>query len=101
MTNFPFLAILDAITDGVITIDESSNVLSVNPVAARMFGYAPEELLGQNVKLLMPEPQASVHANYVHDYISSGVKHVLASAVKSTACTRVARPSPWSCRSAR
>ena len=47
-------AILDTAVDGIITIDESGIIESVNAATQRIFGYRAEELVGQNVKLLMP-----------------------------------------------
>jgi PAS domain S-box-containing protein len=38
--------------DGIITIDEYGTIETVNPAAQRLFGFASEELIGKNVKLL-------------------------------------------------
>lgn len=50
-----FRAIMDTATDGVISADESGNILTVNPAVERMFGYATADLLGEPLTLLMPE----------------------------------------------
>ena len=49
-------AIVDTAVDGIVVINDRGIIESVNPAVTRMFGYAPEQLLGQNVKLLMPDP---------------------------------------------
>jgi len=49
------LAIFNTVVDGIITIDRSGTIKTLNPAAANLFGYSPEEVIGRNVKMLMPE----------------------------------------------
>jgi PAS domain S-box-containing protein len=65
-------AILNSSLDAIITADTSGSIQSVNPATERMFGYSPEELLGHNVKLLMPEPYHSRHDRYLENYLKTG-----------------------------
>jgi PAS domain S-box-containing protein len=70
-------AVTNAVLDGVITIDHLGIVESFNPAASRMFGYPPEEVIGQNIKRLMPEPYHSFHDGFMHAYLQTGVAKVI------------------------
>ena len=70
-------AIVDTAVDGIVVINNRGIIESVNPAVTRMFGYAPEQLLGQNVKLLMPDPYHTEHDQYLNNYLSSGLKKVI------------------------
>ncbi|MGE5472505.1 MAG: SpoIIE family protein phosphatase [Bacteroidota bacterium] len=69
--------ISDNVLDSIVTIDESGRIASVNRSTSRMFGYAPGELPGQHVNLLMPEPHRSQHDRYMADYIAGGPCRVI------------------------
>lgn len=73
-------AVLDTVVDEMITIDEKGIVLSFNPAAARIFGYSSNEVIGQNIAILMPEPDRSQHDNYLSHYLHSGEKRLLEAA---------------------
>jgi len=55
------LAIFNTVVDGVITIDHSGTIKNLNPAAATLFGYNPEEIIGSNIKMLMPELRCPEH----------------------------------------
>lgn len=70
-------AILDTVVDGIITIDERGTIGRVNPAAVRIFGYAPAEMIGNNVKMLMPPPYRDEHDGYLERYRNTRVPHVI------------------------
>lgn len=70
-------AMFDTAVEAIITIDQKGLIESVNPAAERLFGYAAEELDGQNVSLLMPSPYREEHDAYLAEYAKSGVKKVI------------------------
>ena len=70
-------AIVTTAVDGIITIDEMGNIDSFNQAATAMFGYEQEEVLGKNVKLIMPDPDHSAHDQYMHNYLSTGKRKVI------------------------
>ena len=70
-------AIVNTAVEGIVTIDEQGLIDFVNPSALQMFGYAADELLGQNVKLLMPSPTREEHDGYLENYLRTGVKKII------------------------
>ena len=70
-------AILRTAVDAVITIDDSGTVISVNPAAERMFGYGADELVGHNVRILMPSPHREGHDGYIRRYLDSGQPRII------------------------
>ena len=61
-------AILDKANDGVITIDEKGIIDIYNKASEKIFGYTSDEVLGKNIKMLMPEPVHSEHDQYLNHY---------------------------------
>jgi PAS domain S-box-containing protein len=70
-------AIVTTAVDAIITTDDRGIVQAFNPAAERMFDYAKEEVLGNNVSMLMPEPYSSQHDGYIKRYRSTGEKRVI------------------------
>jgi diguanylate cyclase (GGDEF)-like protein/PAS domain S-box-containing protein len=70
-------AVLDNVLESIITIDQRGIVQSVNPSTEQIFGYEPDEILGQNVKMLMPEPHRSAHDQYLRNYQDTGTAKII------------------------
>jgi len=70
-------AIFDNAIDGIITIDDRGKLESINPAAAKMFGYTNEDIFGKNINMLMPEPYHSKHDTYMKSYRDTGEKKII------------------------
>jgi PAS domain S-box-containing protein len=65
-------AIFNTVLEGIITIDKDGIVQSFNPASERIFGYSKEDVIGNKVSMLMPEPYKSEHGGYINNYIDTG-----------------------------
>lgn len=65
-------AILNAVSDAVLTTDDRANILYANQSATRLLGYEPEELIGNSVKMLLPEDAAGRHDGHLDDFRDRG-----------------------------
>ena len=72
-----YQAIIDNAVDGIITIDERGVIESVTPSTLRLFGYPMDELIGENVSILMPEPDRSSHDRYMNKYHATGRGNII------------------------
>jgi two-component system sensor kinase FixL len=70
-------AIIQNAIDGIITIDDRGKVESINPAACKLFLYTPEEVIGKNVSMLMPEPYHGEHDGYLNRYQKTGDPHII------------------------
>ncbi|MCH8042526.1 MAG: PAS domain S-box protein [Planctomycetes bacterium] len=70
-------AIADYVADGIVTIDQRGVILTFNLAAERMFGFLASEILGCNIRKLMPATYANEHDSYVERYLRTGHKHVI------------------------
>ena len=70
-------AIHDAVMDAIVTIDQNGIVKDCNAAVEQVFGYAPAEILGRNVNMLMSEPHRKEHNGYLHRYLETGEPHII------------------------
>lgn len=81
-------AILNTVVDGIITIDERGTVESFNPAAVHIFGYPPEEVIGRNIKELMPEPYRREHDGYLARFLETRTPRVIGIGREVTGCRK-------------
>lgn len=72
-----YKAILETTVDAIITIDSQGIVQTFNSAAEKIFGYRAEEVIGNNVKMLMPEPYQSEHDGYIGRYLKTGIPKII------------------------
>jgi PAS domain S-box-containing protein len=68
---------LQSAVDAIISIDAAGNIESINPATEKLFGYSAAELIGQNVKVLMPEPYKGHHDGYIRQYRHTGKRKII------------------------
>jgi len=70
-------AIIDNVLDGIITISTDGTILTVNAAAREIFGYTTFEMIGQNVRMLMPEPYRGKHDTFLNNYLNGGGAQII------------------------
>ncbi|GJM32871.1 MAG: PAS domain-containing sensor histidine kinase [Saprospiraceae bacterium] len=70
-------SVIDTAIDGIMTINERGIVESINPAAANLFGYEPKEVIGHNIKMLMPSPDREQHDGYLERYRRTGEPRII------------------------
>ena len=70
-------SIIETSPDGLITIDEKGRILSFNPAAETMFGYQAGDVIGKNIKCLMPSPYREAHDGYIARYLKTGERRII------------------------
>ncbi|MFQ5450882.1 MAG: PAS domain S-box protein [Nitrospinaceae bacterium] len=72
-----FHSVFSNAMDGIVTIHQNGIIETLNPAAARIFGYRAGEIVGKNVSLLMPEPHRAAHDGYIQRYMFTGEARIL------------------------
>ncbi len=72
-----FEALFDAAVEAVVVIDEQGEIQAVNQAVERLFLYPEDELLGRNVRVLMPEPMSSEHDGYLRRYLETSEPKII------------------------
>ncbi len=70
-------AMVESAVDGIIVINERGIVEAINPAAERLFDYSADQVIGRNVKMLMPEPYCSEHDGYLDNYVRTGTRKII------------------------
>lgn len=70
-------AIIHNALDGIIMINEHGEIQGFNPAAEQIFGYSRQDILGKDVKLLMPEPIRSEHETFIGQYMQTGLSKMI------------------------
>lgn len=70
-------SILATVPDAMVVIDEAGLILSFSAAAEKMFGYSESDVVGQNVKMLMPSPDRERHDQYLINYLTTGKRKII------------------------
>ena len=69
--------ILQTAVDGIITINHRGIIVAINDATERILGWKSQELLGHNIKMLMPEPISSAHDGYLQNYMETRIAKII------------------------
>ncbi|MAD15222.1 MAG: PAS domain-containing sensor histidine kinase [Alteromonadaceae bacterium] len=81
-------AILNATVDAMIIIDHTGTIELFNAAAQRMFGYSVQEVIGKNIKMLMPEPYRKEHDQYLDNYMKTNQERIIGIGREVKACKK-------------
>ena len=70
-------SILATVPDAMVVIDEKGSILSFSAAAEKMFGYSEAQVIGKNVKMLMPNPDRDRHDQYLVNYLTTGRRKII------------------------
>ncbi len=76
-SQYQLQSIIHNAMDGIIMINELGEIHGFNPAAEQIFGYSQQEIIGTNLKMLMPEPDRSAHDGYLQHYLQTGQSKIL------------------------
>jgi PAS domain S-box-containing protein len=72
-----FRAVVETATAGIVTIEETGVITFVNPAVEAIFGYRRDELIGRNVRMLMPPEHKERHDGYLSNYLQTGEAKII------------------------
>ena len=71
-----YRVITETAQDAIFTIDEESRILFVNPAVEQMFGYAPHDIIGKMLDVIIPERLRAAHRNGIRRYLATHERHI-------------------------
>ena len=71
-----YRSVTETASDVIITIDSESRILSINPAVHSMFGYTPEDLIGEQMLILMPERFHAAHRGGIARHLATAVRQI-------------------------
>ncbi len=83
-----FRSVFDHADEGIISSDEAGTIELFNHAAERTFGYLASEAIGQNLRILMPEPDRGQHHTYLANYVCTGRAEMLGIHREVVACRK-------------
>lgn len=69
--------VFESFLDPIVQIDCKGIIRLVNPACCKCFQYEEKELVGMNIRMLMPEPYASQHCQFIEKYIKTGIPKIV------------------------
>lgn len=72
-----FQSVFESAIDGIILIDCRGIIEEINSSALKLFGYERNEVVGNNVNMLMPNPHHTNHDQYINKYMESRIPHII------------------------
>ncbi len=75
--NVRISTVVDSVGEGIITINEEGEIETFNRAASQIFGYAPGEVIGTGIQVLMPESVRAAHQQGMRRFLSGGEPHVI------------------------
>ena len=88
LTEWELRAAIDTAIDGMIVIDHAGAIVLYSAACERLFGYAAGEVLGRNIRMLMPSPDRENHDAYLQNYLKSGIARIIGIGRDVTGCRK-------------
>ncbi len=92
--DFYLSSVVDNVNHGLVTIDAQGIIQTVNKACLTMFGYTQEEMVGHNIKMLMPSEIADKHDHYLQEYHETGIRNIIGVGRELVAQTKFGKPLP-------
>jgi PAS domain S-box-containing protein len=89
-----YRVLAESASDAIVTIDQDSVVLSINPAGERLFGYPAAEVIGRGLVTLMPERFRARHREGMGRYLKTRVRNIPWQAIPLPILTRDGREIP-------